>query len=200
MPTAKHSPPTFQHSAQQQCSAGFSLAEVLVGTGILTGAVIMAAAMNGLAGFGLLGSTNINERDALIDADVAAIRGLAEEYSWCSGTGSLRAAGPCQDLKLKPSSPYYYAPPASNLPKADNKEIKDFEQACSAGDLNGTLIAAINGRPALPGINRTAAALQENGTPTNRIRVRYTSADGGANVNPFFRSVEITPTVVAWCP
>jgi hypothetical protein len=183
-----------------QRSAGFSLAEVLVGTGILTGAVIMAAVMNGLAGFGLLGSTTVNSRDALIDADVAAIRGDAEAYTWCSGTGSLQPADPCeQDRK----SPAYYAPPASNDP-ANNSAMVAFEQACTNDNanetLNGTLIAAINGRPALPGISRTAAAVQENGTPTNRIRIRYTSADAGADANPISRSVEITPTVVAWCP
>jgi type II secretory pathway pseudopilin PulG len=181
---------TCLRNAQRRRSSGFSLAEVLVGTVILAFAVAMAAAMHGVASFGLLGSTTINDRDALVDADVAAIRALAEAYTWCSGTGTLEGTGPCEGLD--PSSRDYYAPP-------DRANMKRFsQQICTNGTLNNTLIAAIRALPALPDINRTVEIAQNIGTITNAIRISYTSpAD---NNNPVSRSVVITPAVAAWCP
>jgi type II secretory pathway pseudopilin PulG len=177
-------------SAQRRSSSGFSLAEVLVGTVILAFAVAMAAAMHGVASFGLLGSTTINDRDALVDADVAAIRALAEAYNWCSGAGTLEATGPCEGLD--PSSRDYYPP-------SDRANMDRFsKQICTNGTLNNTLIAAIRALPALPDINRTVEIAQNIGTITNAIRISYTSpAD---NNNPVSRSVVITPAVAAWCP
>lgn len=76
--------------------------------------------------------------------------------------------------------------------------MKNFAAACTNGTLNTTLLAAINARPALPGINRAVQNAQGIGTTTNGILIRYTSpAD---NDNPLSRSVVITPTVAAWCP
>lgn len=193
MPSASAFPSTSPRSAQKGRSSGFSLAEVLIGTVILAFAVAMAAAMHGVASYGLLGSTTINDRDALVDGDVAEIRALAERLSWCSGTGALQATAPCQDSN--PGSRDYYAPAAS---MDDEANMNQFEAACTNGTLNTTLLAAINARPALPGINRAAQNAEGIGTTTNGILIRYTSPDD--NENPVSRSVVITPTVAAWCP
>jgi hypothetical protein len=186
----------FRRSAQRPRSSGFSLAEVLMGTVILAFAVAMGAAMNGVASFGVRSSTTINDRDALVDADVAAIRALAEAYNWCSGSGSIEPVGPCAGREPT-SYRDYYAPPAAI---GNTTNMENFVNACRDGTLNTTLIAAINARAALPGIVRVAETAPSIGTTTNVIRIRYSSSDGGADGNSVSRSVVITPAVTAWCP
>ncbi len=160
---------------------GFSIVEILIGTVLLAITLSMAATLS-MVSTGAMRSSEARSRgQAQIDSDVAAIRDLAETYTWCTGSGGFS----CGSIPARTET-YYFPTNAA--------AIVSFETACSnpvTGDLNGALVAAINGRAQPQGITRTVV----NDTTSTAHRLRITYAGPEAN-----RVVVVVPTVAAWCP
>lgn len=165
---------------------GASLVELVIGSMILIFAFAMAAAIAGVNGRNLLTSRTTSNQDALIDSDISAIRRLSEEYTWCTGAGTLAASGPSCDSTSARNQNYYFPSNSTN--------IALFESACAdttaPDDLNVALVNQINSRATLPGITRSVTY---DNVPAHRLRITYT----GTNVN---RVILLTPTVAGWCP
>lgn len=191
-------------SHAQHAESGFSLMEILMGVMILTSALGMAAAMNGLATRGLTSSTLLNDRNAAVDSDIAMARSMAERYTWCSGAPSLEASTTTPTcLSSSPSDESYFSPAVSrqddNLDflSIGNESKASFERACRDGTLSDDLIQRINDRPTPAGFTRSAAGITSEGR-THRIQVLYQTAR--TDDNPVVRSVVITPPVASFCP
>ncbi|MFM7265947.1 MAG: hypothetical protein ACKOZW_10235 [Cyanobium sp.] len=177
--------------------------EVLVGVFILTTALAMAGAMNGVATRGLRTSTILNDRNAAVDADIATARSMAERYTWCSGTPALQASAVATCLATSPADESYFSPAVSQndalvFEDVGNPTYARFQQACQAGTLTTDLINRINALPPLSGMSRNATAISGGAVSTHRIQILYEPAPGDAT--PTVRSVVITPPVAAFCP
>lgn len=206
----RHLPPTSRwlshHTSRtadpRDGEGGFSFMEILVGMMILTSALGMAVAMNGMATRSLSSSTVLNDRNAAVDADIAMVRSMAERYTWCSGAPSLEASDPTTCLGSSPSDESYFSPAVSQQNALDfgdfgNNNKANFERACEDGTLSDDLIQRINNRPNPAGITRSAAGITSAGR-THRIQIIYQTARN--DDNPVVRSVVITPPVASFCP
>lgn len=162
--------------------------------------VLLAAVIIGIVFAGVATLTNSQSRSITsssdianvnnqLDADVAAVRNLAETFTWCSGNGGFSGtATNCSGAAARTAS--YYFPIASAT-----TAITNFETACNntaTDSLNVVLVTAINAivRPSLI----TNRDVTNDDIPTNRLRITYTTSPG------ITRTVILTPTVAAWCP
>ena len=164
--------------------AGFTILEVVVAATVLAVACSAGAVLSGVSTRALSSGNRQSLQQSQIDADLAAIRDLAETYTWCSGAGAFSS---CTTGVQARSENYYFPPDTS--PAA----ISAFETACSdtgSDSLNAPLVAVINARPVPPGVSRSVAS---DDIATHRLRISYT----GTAVN---RVVLLVPTVAAWCP
>lgn len=165
---------------------GVTLVELLVGSILLVIAFAMAATISGVNNRNLQTSATTADQDSLIDSDISAIRKISEEYTWCTGAGTLSASGSSCDSTTARDQNYYFPNNSAN--------IALFEAACAdttAPDaLNAALVYEINSRATLPGVTRTVSY---DSVTAHRLRITY----AGTNVN---RVLLLTPTVAGWCP
>lgn len=183
--------------------SGFSLVEILMGVIILTVALGMAGAMNGVATRGLRNSTLLNDRNAAVDADIAMIRALAGRYTWCSGKPDIQPSDVPTCVGDTPSDESYFSPAvtqqeAIDFPAEGNQSMVNFERACQAGTLSDDLVNRINTRPVPAGLNRNASVISVGGVQTHRIEILYQTPAN--DESPFSRSLVITPPVASFCP
>lgn len=168
---------------------GFTLIELLIGAVLITIALSMAATLAGITNRSMISSETIGRQDTLIESDIAAIRDLAERYTWCTGAGTTAATAVC--ASVTPRTENYYFPNIGNAAVS----ITAFENACrpaatpTIDELNAPLVTAINARAQPAGITRTVA---NDDVAGYRLRITY----AGTNVN---RVVLLVPTVAAWC-
>jgi type II secretory pathway pseudopilin PulG len=168
---------------------GFTLIEVLVGGIIFALAVSATFALFNLTLNAIRKTETQSTANAAIDADVAKIKQLAEQYNACTvGAGSLDAC-PGQAL----GNSWYYYPQNSTIETA-------FRAACASGTASGhitnNLINLINARAQPTGGVTRENAVRENGLDSKNhlILVRYVLAS--RNID---RVVKILPVVSAWC-
>lgn len=190
-------------SARLSQAAGFSLMEGMVALTIFAFALAMAGVMNGVSTRGLQRSTILNDRNAAVDADIAAIRSMADRYTWCSGAPDLKSSNthPCQ--ATSPSDESYYSPAVTQEEaliddENGNASMLQFTIACANFTLNDNLVERINSRPAVSGLTRKAQVMKLGNANTNRIEILYATPEG--DPNPLVRSVVVTPPVTAFCP
>ncbi len=195
-------PSSIQAAAAPACSsAGFTLVELLVGAVLLTIGLSMAASLATISNRSMIRSAQLGNQESLIDSDIAAIRNLAEIYTWCPGSGTTSAAAVsaagASCASTTPRTEAYYFPNNPVPPNTFAARVIAFENACDPNnntptidELNIALVAAINARAQPPGISRTVA---NDDIAAHRLRITY----AGTNVN---RVVVLTPTVAAWCP
>jgi prepilin-type N-terminal cleavage/methylation domain-containing protein len=180
----------FRATSSRRASKGFTLIEVLIGSIVFALAVAATFALFNLA-LGAIRKTEAQSTaNAAIDADVSAIKQLAEQYNACTvGSGSFVA---CTGQALGNS--WYYYPQNSTNETA-------FRTACASGTasihITNNLINAINSRSQpTGGVTRETAVRESGSDPKNHlILVRYVLAS--RNID---RLVKILPVVSAWCP
>ncbi|MFM7642797.1 MAG: hypothetical protein ACKO45_14785 [Cyanobium sp.] len=178
-------------------STGSTILELLVSVSILALAFASVATLTSVQNLSLISSTNLSTSQSQLDSDVAAVRNLAETYTWCSGSGGFSGSAPnCAGAQARTKN--YYFPIASAT-----TAILNFETACSnssSDTLNdptgstatSSLVKAINAIT-LPSLV-TARSVANDDIVAHRLRLTYSTSTGAS------RTVVLTPTVTAWCP
>jgi Tfp pilus assembly protein PilV len=190
---------------------GFSIAEVLVGAVLLAVAIVGAAALL-VSGTTTRNSTTRNDqRQALIDNDIALIQERARRYTWCDNRADRFSGDPCPGpggTSIAPGNADYYSVdlneatnevcyPSQGTPS--NANCTAFRNACVAGQIAAPLRDEITTN--IPqtqldtaGITRTVAV---DDADEHRLLITYTSALADAQV---VRQLLLVPPVAAWCP
>lgn len=181
-----------------EAARGSTILEVLLAVVIIGVALAGAATLMTSQNRSITSSVQLNQAQNQIDADVAAVRNLAETYTWCSGAGGFNgSATNCAGAAARNENYYFPVPTATAA-------IAAFETACkntTSDTLNTTLVTAISS-PALPNPSLVTRAVTQdrndafpNGDfASHRLRITYTSTTGASRV------VLLVPTVAAWCP
>ncbi len=178
-------------------AGGSSILEVLIAVAIIGVAFVGVATLSNVQNRSLISSTNLSTAQSQLDADVAAVRNLAETYTWCSGSGGFNgSATNCANATARTEN-YYF--PISTA----GTQITAFETACknttsdTLNDPTGStattsLVKAINAIT-LPSLITARTVVNDNIT-AHRLRINYTTSTGAS------RTLVLTPTVAAWCP
>lgn len=168
---------------------GSTILEALIATAIIGLAFAGAATLSAVQNRSQISSANLSTVQSQLDADVAAVRNLAETYTWCSGSGGFNgSATNCAGATAQTEN--YYFPIISAT-----TAIQNFETACNntvSATLNTALVTAINAL-ALPSLV-TARTVVTDDIVAKRLRINYTTTTGAS------RTLVLTPTVAAWCP
>lgn len=168
---------------------GSTILEVLIAVAIIGLAFAGAATLSAVQNRSLISASNLSTVQSQLDADVAAVRNLAETYTWCSGAGGFNgSAANCAGATARTEN--YYFPIASAA-----TAISNFETACNntvSDTLNTALVTAINAIT-LPSLI-TARTVVNDDIAAHRLRINYTTSAGAS------RTLVLTPTVAAWCP
>lgn len=186
--------PDPRHSVEAE---GSTITEVMIGIAIITVAFAGAATLWAIQNRSLLRSNNLSTAQSQLDSDVAAVRNLAETYTWCSGNGGFNgSATNCAGATAGTEN--YYFPIASAT-----SAINAFETACNnttadtLNDPNGSssstsLVKSINNleRPSLV----DSRTVEHDNISAHRLRITYSTSTGASRI------VVLTPTVAAWCP
>lgn len=176
---------------------GSTITEVMISIAIITLAFTGAATLWAIQNRSLLRSNNLSTVQSQLDGDVAAVRNLAETYTWCSGNGGFNgSATNCAGATAGTEN--YYFPIASAT-----SAINTFETACNnaaadtLNDPNGSsssssLVKAINNIELPSLVDKRIVEFDD--LSANRLRITYTTSTGASRI------VVLTPTVAAWCP
>jgi Tfp pilus assembly protein PilV len=187
---------------------GFSIAEVLVG------AVLLAVAMAGAAALLVSGTTTRtstarnDQRQALIDNDIALIQERARLYTWC--TGAARFTNDTCPGGIAPGSEDYYSVdyndatelcwnPGGTPTPSFNANCNAFRNACVNGQIAAPLSTEITTN--IPQTQLDTAnlvrAVAVDDAQEHRLAITYTSTGADAQV---IRRFVLVPPVAAWCP
>lgn len=205
-------------------SSGFTLLELVVAVVILTAGFLMASLTNIETIRTMIHNLSMSDQESLIDEDISQIRQMVEQYTWCSGAGTLgKQGGSCANDT--PLSNNYYFP--DNRPAAgqeyvmpeDSPQMVRFTDACNDETLTKELIKLIEGNKNLPlskqgqpdnsailtrslslaNANPVPAAEFGVGRQTHLLRISYRRVSANPS-EPVERDVLILPPVSAWCP
>lgn len=196
---------------------GFSLVELVIAVALLAGSLLMGVLSGQSNLLTMSRNLNLSSQESFIEEDIAAIRSMAETYTWCSGEGKEKAVLSPTCVSTHPLTQNYYfpdVPPPANSPDDPppaSVAIPSFAKACLDSQLTAPLLTLINARPRPAGLNleRDAALAVPSapaGAQTHLLRIRYSytrpSNDPrpAAEFPPIDREVLILPTVAAWCP
>lgn len=199
--TANRSPLRLGVSKPQFRVDGFTLVEVLIGILILSVVSIGSVVAINVSTRNLTRSSEINELNALIEADLAAVREANDRFVCNNGTCSISNADLTRDQ---------YFPAIADSTSLTNTELENvrfFKRRCGslsdAGTFDATeslgvaIVAALNDAAQLPApdprIQREIATVGNS----HRFRVSYISSEDDATI---LRQVTLLPSTVAWCP
>lgn len=184
-------------------SAGAGLlVELMIASVIVITAFAMASSLTNSAVISTSNGGSVANRERTVNADIALLRDLAAQYSFCDGKGTTLPSGstcrktgnPDTDFR---SEDYYY--PDNPSSSAAISEQTAFHTACEGTggtSLTGALITEMNNSTTYAaelsslGISRKVSL--DDGT-AHRLRISYS----GPKID---RTILITPTVAAWCP
>jgi type II secretory pathway pseudopilin PulG len=204
-----------------QRPSGFSLAEVLVGAVLLAVSMVGAAALLVSGTVTRTSTTRNDQRQALIDNDIALIQERARLYTWCTGSARFTNAtcpGPGGIGTIDPGSEDYYSvdyadatelcwsPPGGT--STPNAACTAFRNACvgnpSATPPSPPQIAALLGNEITTNIPQTqlddadlVRTVVVDDAQEHRLAITYTSTGADAQV---IRRFVLVPPVAAWCP
>ena len=165
-------------------SAGFSLVEIIVATGLLVVVATGSAMLFILSNRQAVASRGRQEQQSAISDDIATIQRLNDRYSCTSGTCAVYASDPGED---------YYYPSGSGANSS-------FDTLCRNGGLLTNLITAINST-ATPsnfsalGITRQTPVIDSEDLSTHRYTITWVNSSSRA-----LRQITLVPTVANWCP
>jgi prepilin-type N-terminal cleavage/methylation domain-containing protein len=165
-------------------ASGFTLVELLVST------VVISIILGGLITFpqiigrGSQQSQRQNESQAAIDADLASLRTLANNFSCC--TGNCTVSNPPQCNSQDPGQENFYIPIPNSVAETT------FKTACDSGTLAASLQTIMNSQTLSSAI--TSRTIEVDSTLAHRLRVTYT-APGNTE-----RLAILVPTAAAFCP
>jgi prepilin-type N-terminal cleavage/methylation domain-containing protein len=196
---------------------GFSLVELMIAMALLASSLLIGVLSGQSNLLTMSRNLNMSSQESFIEEDIAAIRRLAETYTWCSGAGEEKAVISSTCVSSNPLTQNYYfpnVPPPANAPDdppPPSDAITSFTDACTDSRLTAPLLSLINARPRPDElIHERSAALAEASAPagaqTHLLRIRYSytrpanDPRRGAEFPPIDREVLILPTVAAWCP
>jgi hypothetical protein len=217
-----------RRGAEKAAGAGFGLVELVVAMALLMTSLLMGVMSGESNVVTMLRNLNLSSQENLIEEDLARIRRLAEDFTWCSGRGTVGrptdSSSCATDTAL--SSRFYFPdlPADPDEPDAQPPEwpppILAFSEACANSSLTEPLLQAIEALP--PPSHGTGGSASEHSlrlersvslldpqatgsAQTHLLRVRYRyvrPADPrqAADYPPIDRDVLILPTVSAWCP
>lgn len=139
----------------EPCGTGFTLVELVVAMTLLLTSLLMGVLSGESNVVTMLRNLNLSSQENLIEEDLARIRRLAEEYTWCSGRGTVgRPAGSSSCARDAALSSRFYFPdlPADpSEPDAQPPEwpapILAFTEACADRSLTEPLRQAIESLP-----------------------------------------------------
>ncbi|MEB3255994.1 MAG: prepilin-type N-terminal cleavage/methylation domain-containing protein [Synechococcaceae cyanobacterium] len=139
----------------EPADAGFTLVEMVVAMALLMTSLVMGVVSGESNVLTMLRNLNLSSQENLIEEDLARIRRLAEDYTWCSGRGTVGrplGSGSCaSDASL--SSRFYFPdfPPDPDEPDTKPPEwpapILAFSEACTDRRLTEPLRQAIEALP-----------------------------------------------------
>lgn len=177
---------------------GFTLVEVLIASLILSIATLGTIALISTSRRQVMRSGEINEINALIEADLTSVR-TANDRLICND-------GTCRLSETTPTKTDYF-PSVGNpgsLTTSEKSNIRFLERRCaylsSSGTFDKSEGLAWQLRSLLPDaapqIKRTIsdAAIDSTG---HRYTVTYTRTGGDSTI---LRQVTLVPTTIAWCP
>ena len=196
---------------------GFSLVELVIAMALLAGSLLIGVLSGQSNLLTMSRNLNMSSQESFIEEDIAAIRRLAETYTWCSGAGEEKAVISSTCVSSNPLTQNYYfpnvPPPATapDDPPPPSVLISNFTDACQDSRLTAPLLILINALPRDSALNlvRTAALADASapaGGQTHLLRIRYSftrpteDASRSADFPPLDREVLILPAVAAWCP
>lgn len=196
---------------------GFSLVELVIAVALVAGSLLMGVLSGQSNLLTMTRNLNLSSQESLIEQDIAAIRGLAETYTWCSGAGEERAVVSSTCVSTNPLTQNYYfpnvPPPAAapDDPPPPSVAIANFTAACEDSRLTAPLLSLINNRPKPAGLKLERSAQLDVpaapvGAQTHLLRISYSYPDRpddpakSADFPPIDRDVLILPAVAAWCP
>jgi type II secretory pathway pseudopilin PulG len=198
-------------------ATGFSLVELVIAVALLATSLLMGVLSGQSNMLTMNRNLNMSSQESFIEEDIAAIRSLAETYTWCSGAGEANVGDSPTCISRVPLTQNYYFPnvpppveePDDPPPASD--AIDRFTDACTDERLTAPLLSLINTRPRPAGLNlersaQLADASAPAGAQTHLLRIRYSYARPAdhlrhaADFPPIDREVLILPSVAAWCP
>jgi prepilin-type N-terminal cleavage/methylation domain-containing protein len=185
------------HGHGQHRDAGFSLIEVIVAALILSIVSFGTLRLISTSSQQLTRSGDISQLNALIEADLTAVR-TANDRLVCNN-------GSCVISGTDPTKTGYFPTVANPTPggttAAELININFFERRCGYRTTAGTFSLDEGLATALSGLLPAAdARLVRTITPQtsgHRYVVRYTRTGGD---NTILRQVTLVPATVAWCP
>jgi type II secretory pathway pseudopilin PulG len=187
---------------------GFSIAEVLVGAALLAVAMVGAASLLVSGTTTRTSTTRNDQRQALIDNDIAQIQERARLYTWC--TGSARFTDTNCPGNIAPGNEDYYSVDYNDAteqcwdrggisPPPFNINCDAFHDACVNGAIAEPLrdhITTQLPQTQLDTVDLTRTVVVENAS-LHRLLITYTSTDADAQI---LRRLLLVPPVAAWCP
>lgn len=181
----------------QQPDAGLTLLEVIVAVLILSIVSIGTAGLISNSSRQLTRSGDINQLNALIEADLTAVRTANDRLVCNNGSCVISGSDPTKTSYF----PTVANPTPGNTTTAERANINFFERRCGyrASDgsfsLNEGLATALSGL--LPAADARLVRTITPQTSGHRYVVRYTRTGGD---NTILRQVTLVPATVAWCP
>jgi prepilin-type N-terminal cleavage/methylation domain-containing protein len=184
-----------RHIVLADPKTGFTLLEVLVAVLILSIVTIGTVGVITSSSRQVNRSGQINELNALIEADLAAVRTANDRLVCINGSCAISGTDPSRTGYF----PAVASPSAPTTAEYDN--IRFFKRRCGYRATDGTFNVNEGFAAALAGLLPAAdARLQRTIVPEvagHRYRVRYTRTGGDATI---LRQVVLVPATVAWCP
>lgn len=189
-------------------SQGFTLPEVLVSAVVLVVAVVGSIAAFNLVTQSVRGTGVRADQARRIDADIAEITQISEVYTACEtpeGSVPVPIPEPGDDFSaacgadVEVGNSFYYIPDSS----VDQNDLNDFFAACrsnaQAGHITANFITAVNALPPPGGdvTRQNAERVDGNDAANHLVRINWVNPTRNDRV---LRSIEIAPTVTAWCP
>jgi prepilin-type N-terminal cleavage/methylation domain-containing protein len=192
----------------QSGDGGFTLIEVIVAAVVMLVAMVGAISAFNLVTQSLRGTGLRADQSRRIDAQIAEISRLIEDYTACTTPAGAVPPSPFDPATaclgdtssiVKGNSFYYFPDPS------DASNVNAFFAACgsatASSHITANFIAAIDAIVPLPGVldqgvARDSAARVNSSDASNSL-VRITWRD---SANRVIRQIQVVPLLSAWCP
>lgn len=171
---------------RSRSTAGFSLVEIIVATGLMVIVATGSALLFMLSNRQSTSTRGRQEQQSAISDDIATIQRLNERYNCSSGSAS------CGISESDPGEDDYY--PAGS--SADDTFDLDL---CGSSDLLSNLVSAIDETDPPASFTALGITRQSPALDTDSSSHRYTVTWLNSNDRPL-RQITLVPTVANWCP